>query len=362
MLEFIQNAGNSGYYPFSSLYSKEAILFFDIETTGLSPDISSLYLIGCAFYDHDGFKTIQWFADDYRSEEELLNHFFQFLSSYKLLVHYNGSGFDIPYLLKKCAQFHLSYDFQSIESLDIYKEIKPYKKLFCLPNLKQKTMEQYLSKNRKDIYDGGQLISVYGDFLKCKFMRKEEEKESCLSLLLLHNREDVEGLLALTAFLSIKELFQNPLKASHGRLMDSMLHITIEKELPLSFHYEANGFILETQNTCVILRVPVYFKVLKYFYENYKDYYYLPKEDAAIHKSVAAYVDGAYKEKAKASTCYTKKEGNFIPQLGTCFSPCLKESHKDKYGFLEVTGELLKDNEFLSCYASHILNKILSLK
>ena len=40
---------------------------------------------------------------------------------------------------------------------------------------------------------------------------------------------------------------------------------------------------------------------LKYFYDNYKDYFYLPKEDTAIHKSVATYVDKDFRQKAKTA-------------------------------------------------------------
>ena len=37
---------------------------------------------------------------------------------------------------------------------------------------------------------------------------------------------------------------------------------------------------------------------MKYFFKDYKNYYYLPMEHMAIHKSMAAYVDDAHKEKA----------------------------------------------------------------
>ena len=75
--------------------------FFDIETTGLSPKVSSLYLIGALWCDGGAVHTKQWFADDYISEQDLLAAFTAFLSGFTTLVHYNGSGFDIPYIEKK---------------------------------------------------------------------------------------------------------------------------------------------------------------------------------------------------------------------------------------------------------------------
>ena len=92
-------------YPFS--YPKEDLLFFDIETTGFSAKTSALYLIGVLFYTNDHWNTLQWFADDYQSEEALLKAFFSFIKSFQCLIHFNGTGFDIPFIEKKCKQHKL---------------------------------------------------------------------------------------------------------------------------------------------------------------------------------------------------------------------------------------------------------------
>ena len=81
---------------------------------------------------------MQWFADDYISEKAILVEFFDFLRSFKTIVHYNGTGFDIPYLLKKCIQYNLSFDFNEVQSFDLYKKISFLKPLLNLKNLKQK--------------------------------------------------------------------------------------------------------------------------------------------------------------------------------------------------------------------------------
>ena len=55
-------------YPFFHNIQKTA--FFDIETTGLSPKASSLYLIGMMYFnqEEEHWELCQWFADDYQSE------------------------------------------------------------------------------------------------------------------------------------------------------------------------------------------------------------------------------------------------------------------------------------------------------
>lgn len=63
-------------YPFHQ--PLEQIAFFDIETTGLSPKTSSIYLIGVMHYNShkQSWQITQWFADDYQSEEPILGGIF----------------------------------------------------------------------------------------------------------------------------------------------------------------------------------------------------------------------------------------------------------------------------------------------
>ena len=44
-----------------------------------------------------------------------------------------------------------------------------------------------------------------------------------------------------------------------------------------------------------------------------KEYFYLPAEDTAVHKSVASYVDKEFRQKATKDTCYIKQNGDFLP-------------------------------------------------
>ena len=66
---------------------EEDICFFDIETTGLSPAVSSVYLIGAAFLRNDSLVLRQWFADDYVSEKAILASFADFASSPSVLMY-----------------------------------------------------------------------------------------------------------------------------------------------------------------------------------------------------------------------------------------------------------------------------------
>ena len=85
-------------YAFERIGRHEDLLFFDIETTGFSGEYSMLYLIGCVYYRNNCWNLIQWFADTPDSEKELLETFFVFLKDFTVIIHFNGDGFDIPYL------------------------------------------------------------------------------------------------------------------------------------------------------------------------------------------------------------------------------------------------------------------------
>lgn len=106
------------------------------------------------------------------------------------------------------------------------------------------------------------------------------------------------------------------------------------------------------------MRIPLYHGELKYFYPNYKDYYYLPAEDMAIHKSVAAYVDKNHRTQATAATCYSKKSGCFLPQYQELFSPALKLERQDKISYFELTEAFTNSRENLKTYVMHFLERI----
>lgn len=358
-------------------YALEDLLFFDIETTGFSTDTSYLYLIGCIYYEENTFHLIQWFSENIKEEEKVIASFFDFLKAYKVLIHYNGSGFDIPYIQKKCFLLKLPYSFDNVVSFDIYKKIYPYKKIFNIPNLKQKTIELFLNIYRKDKFSCGDLIEVYQSFIgkrrleNLKKLREHEpisdkpsESELLLHALLLHNEDDLKGLVLISSILTYVDIFEKPFQITNASINDDTLNIECEiiSSVIIPVTYKLDNIRLYVNNSRVIISIDIYLGELKHYYDNYKDYYYLPAEDKAIHKSVAAYVDNGFKEKAKPSTSYTRKTGTFVPQYEPVITPYFKHNHRDKITFLEVHTDFLLREEQLEQYVSHLLSNILKSK
>jgi hypothetical protein len=94
---------------------------------------------------------------------------------------------------------------------------------------------------------------------------------------------------------------------------------------------------------------------LCHFYSDYRNYFYLPAEDRAIHKSVAAYVDAANREKATKENCYSKRKGYFIPYFNETPYPCFKRHYNDKESYIEFNDKLCKEPEFVVEYAATII-------
>lgn len=346
-------------YPFERIGRREEILFFDIETTGFSADYSHLYLIGCIFYHQDCWHLLQWFAETAESEEELLHAFFSFIKKFQILIHFNGDRFDIPFLIKRCSHLGLSYDFSDIISIDIYRRIKPYKTLIGLDSLKQKAIEKFLGISRADLYSGGELISVYEEYLRSQNPRLYD-------LLLLHNEDDLKGMPSILPILYYPDFLEHPFSlvsqtmrqetAETGKtrhLLD--LLCKSDYQIPISFSAEKLPFRCHGKGNLLQLSIELYKGTLKHFYPDYQNYYYLIYEDTAIHKSIGEYVDKNARIKAKAKTCYTKKEGVFIPQLSPIWEPVMKKDRRDKLSYASLSDVCFQDARCFPLYITQLL-------
>ena len=69
-------------YDLARLGDPEDLLFFDIETTGLSSKKDMIYLIGCVYVRDGCWHMKQWFAESPDAEGEILLHFFLFASRF----------------------------------------------------------------------------------------------------------------------------------------------------------------------------------------------------------------------------------------------------------------------------------------
>lgn len=336
----------------------EEILFIDIETTGLSPQNSFIYIIGVGYYENESFKIIQWFSDSLLDEKNVISEFFSFSQNYTHLLHFNGKMFDIPFIEKRANKYNLISPLSSFEEIDIYRLIKPLKSVLGLQDVRQKTVEMFLNIYREDMYSGGELIPVYK-----KYTMHNDDK--LLMLLLLHNEEDVLNMHKIIQILQYNSLSDisisyvshtiSEYKSFTGKAQEELLiTYTHDGKLPVDFKSNSDGiYISYSNNGKLVIRIPIISCELKHFYEDTKNYYYLPLEDTCIHKSIASNVAKEYRKAANKSNCYTRHTDSFIPVKSSPFLESIgaftfKSDHKSKDLYiLKSTIESFSEPEFI---------------
>lgn len=350
-------------------YTISDLLFWDIETTGFSAKNSICYLIGSVYYKEDKWNYCQFFAELPEEEPNIIDQFSSLLKQYKIIVHFNGDGFDIPFLNTRSQLLKLDINFSQMLSIDLYQYAKKAHKLLKLEQYKQKNIEHFIGINRTDHFGGGDLIYVYNTFVQKKLLNKENNNEC--SALLLHNQEDICALPQLStivqySMLSKMILFStlnwtlNDTKDFTGNIVKELTFTaTLPHFMPAAASYGKEPFYIKLYDNILKLRIKLYQGELRHFYKNYKDYYYLPSEDMAVHKSVSFYVDKNYRIQAKASTCYLRKKGLFIPQTRDAILPEFIENISDKTSYFEFTKDFCENTAQAKNYIQMIIKDIL---
>ena len=357
--------------------SLEDALLYDIETTGLNPKASQLYLLGVLLFHKENSEFIQYFAESVRDEEEILEQFFQLCKTKRVLISFNGEGFNNRFIEPMAKSYGKLPLHLNLKQLDLFKLIRKRKKFYGLESCSLKSCERFLGIHREDRCSGGELISVYQEYLQDKGSEKK-------NMLLLHNREDIQNLPALFSFLAYENIFQGNVHFQRAELLvrdemkekndnhqkDNSLQIkdlelgerqnsrTTEKlclrfslpsSVPVPLTLTPKNFLLEIKETSLCLTVPLYQGELCYFFKDYKDYEFIPSEDRVVHKSLAAMYPKEMREKAKASTAYQKMKASFLPvfQEG---DKVFKKTYQDKNCFIpfqENTFESISPVEYL---------------
>ena len=322
-------------------FGDKKVIMFDIETTGLSPLKSFTYIIGVNIFTGNEWQIIQLFNDDGTSEPEMIRVFQEMLLDADVLMHFNGDTFDIPYIQRRMQfiehRFSISLkdNFNSLESFDLLKNIRPYKFALGLPNLKQKTIERYIGLDRIDMYNGGQLIDVYLGYLAAGDKRSRE-------LVLQHNRDDMEGMIYLTSMLSIDLMERGDFEVTD--LSTASVHGGKGLELIISGKLEhpvihpvcnfMDGMQLDAERDKFTLKLPVYSGILNYYYGS-------------------TIKDGCSQAEGYFAPC---------PLEGIEKLPLYRESPKSRQSYIMLSDSFLGEKTFVKEYSRKIIRDIMHFK
>lgn len=382
--EIHQAEGEDRYLEAYGIRPEESI-YFDIETTGFRASTSHLYMIGYAVRTKEQgtayggqapqacWRITQLMAESTAEEEDVLRKFALILEGYGTVIHFNGDRFDIPYLAEKFQIFGIRSPFDDMNTIDIYRCIRPYRKILGMERLSQKSVEQFLGIRRKDPYNGGQLIDVYRSVRDgLSFDRSGD-----IAKLMLHNYEDVCGMFQLSRMLAYPlieevpdEAFSTSVQEAGGAdgpadaLPGQASSVSFTLKLPVAVPVRisvplpaCDGQLTANGQLCVIT-AKIREGEMLHFLPDHQDYYYLPLEDTAIHRSVAQYVDREHRVKAKAETCFVKRQGRFLavgrsadlPFIAGQRIPVFRMAYRDRKEYIEWDEEVCRDSEFVKEY------------
>jgi hypothetical protein len=279
----------------------ENSMFLDIETTGLSAHGAAIYLIGAVYKSHGIWRYRQWFADRQREELDILQAFLEFAGDYQTLIHFNGTTFDVPFLRACAKQYHIELDLDQREQMDLYRLLKPMGAFLGMHQMKQKSLEERIGLYREDRYTGKELIEQYKAYEKAP---SDEVKQ----ILLLHNRDDLIGMLSVTRALAYEKVLRQTLTLLQLVQEEGQVTFLVKAQgnmrIPAPAEFLNGDFYIHMDDEQIKITVPVKDASVRFFFPDYGNYVYLPKEDQAIHKSIGMYVDPNFREKASYETAY----------------------------------------------------------
>ena len=181
---------------------KHKLLFFDIETDGLSHK-NKIVIIGIILHDPVAQNTtlIQLFNDDYQSEKELLKAFHEICNQHNpdYYISFNGHSFDIPFINARFLHYHIQHQMIKSANIDLLRIAKKNQDLLKITDFKLKTIERYVGISRNDTISGKDSIILYQAYIETK---SNQLKDS----ILLHNYDDILNMIPL---LKITEGIQN---------------------------------------------------------------------------------------------------------------------------------------------------------
>ncbi len=195
------------------------IAVLDIETSGLSPKKAHVIMVGMLIYrypESGASEFIHLVAEEPGEEEDMLAKTAELLADVDIIITYNGNSFDIPFLKQRIemhgagcengAQLSMfarpATELNIKYSLDLYEILHRYSNLRrFLPNLRQKTVEDYMGlwRHREDKASGADSVKMYFDYLDERKRGNKAAADELMRLMRLHNSDDVLQLARMPA-------------------------------------------------------------------------------------------------------------------------------------------------------------------
>ena len=175
------------------------LLFFDIETTGVSGSGAVPFLIGCGSIIEKEFVVRQYLLADYNDETAMLEDLLDELTSDKILVTYNGASFDLPFVKDRMIINRVARDLPLAGHIDL---LHSTRRIF-----KKRLKDCSLTNIEREIFDFHRQDDIPGYLVPSVFFEwLNSDSLELMPLVVEHNKYDIFSLYLL--LYELLELFK----------------------------------------------------------------------------------------------------------------------------------------------------------
>ena len=173
----------------------EKWLFVDTETTGLAGGTGTLaFMVGIARIERDVLAITQWVLEGFSGESAMLDALSCQLLRHAALASYNGKSFDVPLLRTRFALCRRPDAFRAMAHADLFHAARRIARHRACPDLRLASIESHwLGSTRADDLPGSAAPAAWRRWLS-------DGVADELAAVVRHNRRDLIGLAALTAW------------------------------------------------------------------------------------------------------------------------------------------------------------------
>ena len=241
--------------------------------------------------NESGVRLISWISEQESDEYEMLTALSDALDSIRRIITFNGNAFDLPHLHQKYKAFDLMDPLQGKQYLDLMLRLKPISRFLALPSGKLADFAGFLHLAQPDASDEASFRFHPGAEDKHEASTPNDALYTLECMSLLHYADFLDQGARIREVTTDEERVIFRLHYPDG--------------FPVGFSVHDSGFHLRfSEDGTVLLSSRICNGSIRYYHTDVKNYWYLPLEGYAIHKSAAQYVDKSRREKAVRENCY----------------------------------------------------------
>lgn len=277
------------------------MLLLDLETTGLNPRKHTIVSIGLMYYDKT-YNVIHSFVEKPEDEEACLIKFLEFIEAFKVLVTYNGTQFELPFLLKRCYHYELdTTPLLNLRHIDLKKNLKVF-------NKKRLELEALFFYTRHCKSAGLDIVKLYQTYQQ----HPDPLYKECI---FAHQKEELGSLMCFTEF------YLACIQVHSWQLLSYQINeMSLDVTFKTTFTFKSSFFGMAYQVAFAYLKgtdtlhiiFPLYHGTLYQSLKPTKDYYYIESQNQLVHKSLAQFIEPSLKRRARPSECVLYKESTFL--------------------------------------------------